>query len=94
MNRDSSRKINFIRIFLWSCKRRFHLFSLLKRLIGGQGADSCRKSRTGETPQERKRRGGSAAARGKRSLARKSTAVSKALHTKPPLSHLCIFRLN
>ncbi|WP_394556338.1 hypothetical protein [Priestia aryabhattai] len=94
MNRDSSRKINFIRIFLWSCKRRFHLFILLKRLIGGQGADSCRKSRTGEAPQERKRRGGSAAARGKRSLVRKSTAVSKALHTKPPLSHLCVFRLN
>ncbi|MBE5102834.1 MULTISPECIES: hypothetical protein [Priestia] len=37
------------------------------------------KSGTGETPQERKRRGGSAAARGKRSLARKSTAVSKAV---------------
>ncbi|MCU7739086.1 hypothetical protein [Priestia megaterium] len=34
-----------------------------------------RKRGTGETPQERKRRGGSAAARGKRSLARKSTAV-------------------
>ncbi|MDE8673449.1 hypothetical protein M4B17_11855 [Priestia aryabhattai] len=63
-------------------------------MIGGQGADSCRKSRTGEAPQERKRRGGSAAARGKRSLVRKSTAVSKALHTKPPLSHLCVFRLN
>ncbi|MEH7359397.1 hypothetical protein ABEP16_03720 [Priestia aryabhattai] len=29
-----------------------------------------------KTPQERKRRGGSAAARGKRSLARKSTTVS------------------
>ncbi|MED3915247.1 hypothetical protein [Priestia megaterium] len=45
-------------------------------MIGGQGEDSCGKSRIGETPQERKRRGGSAAARGKRSLARKSTAVS------------------
>ncbi|MFL7941920.1 hypothetical protein [Priestia megaterium] len=44
-------------------------------MIGVQGADSCGKSGTGETPQERKRRGGSAAARGKRSLARKSTAV-------------------
>ncbi|MBD8848322.1 MULTISPECIES: hypothetical protein [Priestia] len=33
------------------------------------------KSGTDETPQERKRRGGSTAARGKRSLARKSTAV-------------------
>ncbi|WP_427127152.1 hypothetical protein ACQCPQ_11280 [Priestia megaterium] len=45
-------------------------------MIGGQGEGSCGKSGTGgETPQERKRRGGSAAARGKRSLARKSTAV-------------------
>ncbi|WP_428834829.1 hypothetical protein [Priestia megaterium] len=42
---------------------------------GGQGEDSYGKSGTGETPQERKRRGGSSAARGKRSLARKSTAV-------------------
>ncbi|MHA7744819.1 hypothetical protein [Priestia aryabhattai] len=33
------------------------------------------KSGIGETPQEHKRRGGSPAARGKRSLARKSTAV-------------------
>ncbi|WP_337133621.1 hypothetical protein [Priestia megaterium] len=39
-------------------------------MIGGQGEDSCGKSGTGETPQERKRRGGSAAARGKRSHAR------------------------
>ncbi|MEI2439949.1 hypothetical protein ABEW81_09945 [Priestia megaterium] len=45
-------------------------------MIGGQGEDSCGKSGTGETPQERKRRGGSAAAGGKRSLARKSIAVS------------------
>ncbi|MED4287872.1 hypothetical protein P4678_16595 [Priestia megaterium] len=45
-------------------------------MIGGQGKDSCGKSGTDETPQERKRRGGSAAARGKRSLARRSTAVS------------------
>ncbi|MBX4160277.1 MULTISPECIES: hypothetical protein [Priestia] len=44
-------------------------------MIGGQGEDSCGKSGTGETPQERTRRGGSAAARGKRSLARKSTAA-------------------
>ncbi|MCM3181880.1 hypothetical protein [Priestia megaterium] len=34
---------------------------------------------TGETPQERKRRGGSSDARGKRSLARKSTAMSQAV---------------
>ncbi|MFP7732049.1 hypothetical protein ACLHDF_01235 [Priestia aryabhattai] len=43
-------------------------------MIGGQGEDSCGKSGTGETPQERRRRGGSPAARGKRSLARKSTS--------------------
>ncbi|MDE8672577.1 hypothetical protein C1N83_04565 [Priestia aryabhattai] len=48
-------------------------------MIGGQDEDSCGKSGTGETPQERKRRGGSAAARGKRSLARKSTSVSQAV---------------
>ncbi|PFA99149.1 hypothetical protein CN383_15980 [Priestia megaterium] len=48
-------------------------------MIGGQGEDYCGKSGTDETPQERKRRGGSAAARGKRSLARKSTAVSQAV---------------
>ncbi|MBQ4866316.1 hypothetical protein IHQ11_07360 [Priestia megaterium] len=46
-------------------------------MIGGQDEDSCGKSGTGETPQERKRRGGSPAARGKLSLSRKSTAVSK-----------------
>ncbi|MDO6848076.1 hypothetical protein Q4S57_08950 [Priestia megaterium] len=44
-------------------------------MIEGQGEDSCGKSGRGETPQERTRRGGSAAARGKRSLARKSSAV-------------------
>ncbi|MDO6849626.1 hypothetical protein Q4S57_16840 [Priestia megaterium] len=44
-------------------------------MIGGQDGDSCGNSGTGETPQERMRRGGSADARGKRSLARKSTAV-------------------
>ncbi|MDR7245009.1 hypothetical protein [Priestia megaterium] len=48
-------------------------------MIGGQDEDSCGESGTGETPQERMRRGGSAAARGKRSLARKSTAVSQAV---------------
>nr|WP_254177290.1 hypothetical protein [Priestia megaterium] len=40
-------------------------------MIEGQGKDSCGKSGTGETPQELKRRGGSASARGKRSLARR-----------------------
>ncbi|MBE2974136.1 hypothetical protein [Priestia megaterium] len=39
-------------------------------MIEGQDEDSCGKSGTGETPQERTRRGGSPAARGKRSLAR------------------------
>ncbi|MEM4995341.1 MULTISPECIES: hypothetical protein [Priestia] len=48
-------------------------------MIGGKDEDSCGKSGTDETPQERERRGGSAAARGKRSLARKSTAVSQAV---------------
>ncbi|RDZ17516.1 hypothetical protein C3744_01025 [Priestia megaterium] len=47
-------------------------------MVGGQGEDSCGKSGTDETPQERKRRGGSAAARGKRSLVRKSIAVEQA----------------
>ncbi|MBY0062554.1 MULTISPECIES: hypothetical protein [Priestia] len=32
-------------------------------MIGVQGADSCGESGIGETPQERKRRGGSAAGR-------------------------------
>ncbi|MHC8968162.1 hypothetical protein [Priestia aryabhattai] len=45
-------------------------------MTGGQGEDSCGKSGRDEPPQERKRRGDSAAARGKRSLAQKSTAVS------------------
>ncbi|WP_142326711.1 hypothetical protein [Priestia megaterium] len=49
-------------------------------MIGEQGEDSCGKSGIGETPQERMRRGGSSAARGKRSLARKSTAVYQATH--------------
>ncbi|MFQ6388277.1 hypothetical protein ACLNAR_10885 [Priestia aryabhattai] len=40
-----------------------------------QGEDSCGKSGIGEAPHKRKRRGGSLAARGKRSLARKSTAL-------------------
>ncbi|WP_374149060.1 hypothetical protein [Priestia megaterium] len=43
-------------------------------MIGEQGEDSCGTSGIDETPQAHKRRGGSSAARGKRSLARKSTA--------------------
>ncbi|MBT2258084.1 hypothetical protein [Priestia megaterium] len=54
-------------------------------MIVGQDEDSCGKSGTGETPQERKRRGGSSPARGKRSLARKSTAVSQAVQLIYPI---------
>ncbi|MED3943591.1 hypothetical protein [Priestia megaterium] len=50
-------------------------------MIGEQGKNSCGKSGTDETPQERKRRGGSSATRGKRRLVRKSTAVAQAIHT-------------
>ncbi|WP_129710613.1 hypothetical protein [Priestia megaterium] len=50
-------------------------------MVGGRDEDSCGESGIGETPQKRMRRGGSPAARGKRSLARKSTAVSQAIHT-------------
>ncbi|MEL3972599.1 hypothetical protein AAEO50_09925 [Rossellomorea oryzaecorticis] len=55
-------------------------------MIGVEGEDSCGKSESGETPKER--RGGSPAARGKRSLPRKSKAVFrggiKAKAIKPP----------
>ncbi|MBK0007095.1 MULTISPECIES: hypothetical protein [Priestia] len=54
-------------------------------MIRGQDEDSCGKSGTGETPQEHKRRGGSASARGKRSLARESTAVSQAVQLMSPV---------
>ncbi|MCM3150475.1 MULTISPECIES: hypothetical protein [Priestia] len=54
-------------------------------MIRGQDEDSCRKNGTDETPQERKRRGGSSAAREKRSLARKSTAVSQAVQLMWPI---------
>ncbi|MCZ8493270.1 hypothetical protein [Priestia megaterium] len=54
-------------------------------MIGGQDEDSCGKSGIGETPQERKRRGGSPGARGKRSLARKSTAVLQAFQLMYPV---------
>ncbi|MDW4509937.1 hypothetical protein R7236_16155 [Priestia megaterium] len=46
-----------------------------QQLIGGQCEDSFGESGTDETPQARKRRGGSSTARGKRSLARKLTAM-------------------
>ncbi|MBD8844661.1 MULTISPECIES: hypothetical protein [Priestia] len=54
-------------------------------MIGWQDEDSCGKSGIDETPQERKRRGGSVPARGKRSLARKSTAVSQAVQLMYPI---------
>ncbi|MGO1099591.1 hypothetical protein P5618_016455 [Priestia megaterium] len=57
-------------------------------MIRGQGEDSCGKSGRDETPQERKRRGGSSAAHGKRSLARKSPAVSQAVQLMYPI---CLF---
>ncbi|MBK0006555.1 MULTISPECIES: hypothetical protein [Priestia] len=50
-------------------------------MIGEQDEDSCGKISIDETPQEHKRRGGSSAARGKRSLAQNSTAGSQAIHT-------------
>jgi len=62
-------------------------------LIGGQGEDSCGKSGTGETPQERKRRGGSPAARGKRSLARKSTAASQAIYASSFIQYIHLQRV-
>jgi hypothetical protein len=64
-------------VFLFSVKaslKFMDVFNPFQLLIGVQDEDSCGKSETGETPQERKRRGGSPAARGKRSLARKSKA--------------------
>ncbi|MET3684765.1 hypothetical protein ABIC37_000274 [Priestia megaterium] len=54
-------------------------------MIGGKDEDSFGKSGTGETPQERMRRGGSAGASGKRSHARKSTAVSQAVQLIYPI---------
>ncbi|WP_176343429.1 hypothetical protein [Priestia aryabhattai] len=54
-------------------------------MIGGQDEDSCGKSGTDETPQERKRRGGSSSARGKRRLARKLMAVSQAVQLMSPI---------
>ncbi|MEJ9226142.1 MULTISPECIES: hypothetical protein [Priestia] len=54
-------------------------------MIGEQDEDSCGESGTGETPQERKLRGGSPAARGKRSLARKSAAVYQAVQLISPI---------
>ncbi|MDD9785845.1 hypothetical protein [Priestia megaterium] len=53
-------------------------------MVGGQGEDSYGNSGTDETPQERKRRGGSSAARGKRSLARKATAFEQAVQIVYP----------
>ncbi len=64
--RNSFSRIECIRIFL---------FDLFKRLIGVQGEESFGKSGISETHRSNWQ-GGSPAARGKRSLARISTAVS------------------
>ncbi|MED3877654.1 hypothetical protein [Priestia megaterium] len=61
-------------------------------MVGGQGEDSCGKSGTNETPQERKRRGGSSSARGKRSLARKANSGGTSIPGY--LSRLFVFRLH
>ncbi|WP_071619945.1 hypothetical protein [Rossellomorea aquimaris] len=58
-------------------------------MIGVLDEDSCGKSSLCETPQERMRRGGSRATRGKRSLARKSKAVLKAQTKMPPSPLSC-----
>ncbi|MEW4264862.1 hypothetical protein ACFW1J_01705 [Priestia aryabhattai] len=50
-------------------------------MIGGQDEDSCGKNGIDETTQEHKRQEDSAPARGKRSLAGNSTAVSQAIYT-------------
>ncbi|MEB2275106.1 hypothetical protein LAV82_13950 [Bacillus sp. ILBB4] len=61
-------------------------------MIGGQGEDSSGKSGRDETPQERKRGGGSSAARGKRSLARK---INCGVTSSPAhVSNLFVFRLD
>ncbi|MED4026415.1 hypothetical protein P4672_09190 [Priestia megaterium] len=49
-------------------------------MIGGQDRDSWGRSGTGETPQEPMRRGGSAAARGKR---KSCTEINSGLISKP-----------
>ncbi|MCA4156903.1 MULTISPECIES: hypothetical protein [Priestia] len=53
-------------------------------MIGGQGEDSC--------GEKRKRRGGSAPARGKRSLARTSRCHKRFI--RATLSSLFVFRLD
>ncbi|MEB4870115.1 hypothetical protein P8831_15425 [Priestia megaterium] len=60
-------------------------------MIGGQDENSCGKSGTGETPQERMRREGSAADCGKRSLARNQlTCHERSAH----VFYLFVVRLN
>ncbi|PFD97354.1 hypothetical protein CN265_20375 [Priestia megaterium] len=58
---------------------RFHVYGCFYLMIGGQDEDSSGESGTGETPQKRKLRGGSPAARGKRSLARNQKRCNKRL---------------
>ncbi|WDW07414.1 hypothetical protein [Priestia aryabhattai] len=59
-------------------------------MIGEQSEDSCGKSGTDETPQAHKRRVGSSAARGKRSLARKSTAGQQVVQLMSAFARLWI----
>ncbi|MEL3974568.1 hypothetical protein AAEO50_19960 [Rossellomorea oryzaecorticis] len=63
-------------------------------MIVVQDEDSCRRSGQCETPQERMRRGGSRATRGKRSLARKSLAVFRDYSKMPSLGSGFIFSLS
>ncbi|MGG1319332.1 hypothetical protein ABE225_00645 [Priestia megaterium] len=60
-------------------------------MIGGQDEDSCGNSGTDETPQERKRRGGSSPAHRKRSLARKSTALQKMIYIRSFISFVYFY---
>ncbi|MEN3771565.1 hypothetical protein [Priestia megaterium] len=61
-------------------------------MIGEQDEDSCGNSGIDETPQERKRRGGSSATSGKRSLARKSTALQKVIYNRSFISFVRFFK--
>ncbi|MDR7245331.1 hypothetical protein [Priestia megaterium] len=62
-------------------------------MIGGQGEDSCGKNGPGETPQERKRRGGSPAARESEVLHENQLRCHKR-SIRAHVSHLFIFRLD
>ncbi|MBX9995179.1 MULTISPECIES: hypothetical protein [Priestia] len=62
-------------------------------MIRGQDEDSCRKSGTDETPQERKRRGGSIIGRPRK--AKSCTEINCGVTSgSAHVAHLCVFRLN